>query len=67
MGKIWVAYDKCGCITAASIADQDQKKLAQDIGEWILDGRSVACREHGTVILGHVSDCPKLNQPGRGE
>jgi hypothetical protein len=67
MSKIWIAYSKCGCITAASIVDQDQKKLAQDIGEWILEGKSVASWDCGTVTLGHSSDCPNLKQPKEGK
>lgn len=34
----WIAKKECGCLTAASIDEQNQEDLAHDIGEWVLRG-----------------------------
>ena len=57
---IWIAREKCGCLTAASIDEQNKDDLAHDIGEWMLRGDIV---EHLDIERIEIIKCPLHKKP----
>lgn len=55
----YIAREKCGCVTGATIDNpQHRKEVAKDVAAWVRDGRIVERVDSG-YVRAEFGQCPK--------